>query len=132
METTYHIEGITCQKCVRLITEALTEIEGVTQVWVLHIDKLLVIKTLLLILQVIVLKEQNAATVRLKEHFGSKEVLIEAIERLVNGKFRATEVLAELEEVTVSLTQVLEEEDVASLLTQLKQTVGINNAVIGT
>ena len=112
MEITYHIDGITCQKCVRLITEALTEIEGVTQV--------------------IVVKEQNAATVRLKEHFGSREVLIEAIEKLVNGKFRATEVLPELEEVTVSLTQVLEEEeDVASLLTQLMQTVGINNAVIG-
>ena len=52
MEITYHIDGITCQKCVRLITEALTEIEGVTQV--------------------IVVKEQNAATVRLKEHFGSR------------------------------------------------------------
>ena len=31
-EVTYHVEGITCQKCVRLITEALTEIDGVTQV----------------------------------------------------------------------------------------------------
>ena len=36
MEITYHIDGITCQKCVRLITEALTEIEGVTQVRHLH------------------------------------------------------------------------------------------------
>ena len=47
MDITYHIDGITCQKCVRLITEALTGIEGVTQVWLLNILKMINILTLL-------------------------------------------------------------------------------------
>ena len=71
------------------------------------------------------MKEQNAATVRLKEHFGSRKVLIEAIERLVNGKFQATEVVAELEDVTLSLTQ---EEDVGSLLVQVRLDVYLGQA----
>ena len=107
-DITYHIEGITCQKCVRLITEALTEIEGVTQV--------------------LVVKEQNAATVRLKENFGPREVLIEAIEGLVNGKFKATEITQEFQDVIVKLTEV-DEDDLETFLTELKQTIGIRDAV---
>ena len=80
-------------------------------------------------MKVIVVKDQNAATVRLREDFGSRDVMKEAIEKLVNGKFQATEVSPEYAEAEVNLPD-LDRDDEDGFLTELKQTLGIRDAVI--
>ena len=80
-------------------------------------------------LKVIVVKEQNAATVRLRENFGSRDVLREAIEKLVNGKFQATEMKPEYVELEMNLPDV-DRDDQDRFLTELKQTLGIRDAII--
>ena len=70
-DVTWRIEGITCQKCVRLITEALQGFAGVSQV--------------------LVSKELSSATARVTEDCRDPvSSLEEAIQKLVNGKFTAT------------------------------------------
>jgi len=107
-DITWKITNITCQKCVRLITEALQEFEGVSQV--------------------LVSKELASATIRVTEKFTSpKQQLVDAIQSLVNGKFTATEVSFEPSVVLFDLPIVLEEE---RLLSDIKNHVGVSDAFI--
>jgi len=101
-DITWLISGITCQKCVRLITEALQEFEGVDQV--------------------LVSKELNSASARLKSDFGSTGPLVAAIEQLVNGKFKATEVEPKPVTIKVDIDAMVEEDELAE---QIKTYIGV-------
>ena len=109
-DVTWRIEGITCMKCVRLITEALLGFKGITEV--------------------LVSKELSTATARICQEFeasGSNlSDVVDSIQSLVNGKFKA--VVADPVPVTVSLNLpiVLREDN---LLRDLGQRLGVIRAV---
>ena len=72
-DVTWRIEGITCMKCVRLITEALLGFKGITEV--------------------LVSKELSTATARICQEFEASgstlSDVVNSIQSLVNGKFKA-------------------------------------------
>jgi len=106
-DITWLISGITCQKCVRLITEALQQFDGVQQV--------------------LVSKELSTASARLRQDFGSKDQLVKAIEELVNGKFKASEVDPQPVAVKVDIDAVVEEE---LFIKHVKNNIGIIEAAV--
>lgn len=106
-EVTWMIAGITCQKCVRLITEALQSFDGVDQV---HVSK-----------------ELSTATARLKPCISSTESLVRAIEELVNGKFKATEVDPKPMTICIEIDALPEEE---IFIKSIKENVGVINVSV--
>ena len=107
-DITWRIQGITCQKCVRLITECLQEFRGVTQIKVS--------------------KELSTASVRLTHDFtDNKEDLVAAIEKLVNGKFKANEAEVVSESVHLPLPIMFSEDQ---LLLEIRNGLGILDVVI--
>ena len=102
-DVTWRIEGITCQKCVRLITEALQGFAGVSQV--------------------LVSKELSSATARVTEDCRDPvSSLEEAIQKLVNGKFTATLAEPVPTAVVLDLPIVLREDQ---LLSDLNDSLGV-------
>lgn len=92
-DITFLITGITCQKCVRLITEALQEFENVVQVKVS--------------------KELGTASVRVQKSKNSEDLrleLVTAVQKLVNGKFKAVEIEPKISSIDVITDMVLDEE----------------------
>ena len=107
-DVTWRIEGITCQKCVRLITEALQGFAGVSQV--------------------LVSKELSSATARVTEDCRDPvSSLEEAIQKLVNGKFTATLAEPVPTAVVLDLPIVLREDQ---LLSDLNDSLGVIKASI--
>ena len=77
--------------------------------------------------QVLVSKELNTATARLSSDFGSITPLVEAIEVLVNGKFKATEVDPKPVAVVVEIDAISDEKQ---FIKSIQQNIGIINASI--
>ena len=77
--------------------------------------------------QVLVSKELNTATARLSSDFGSITPLVEAIELLVNGKFKATEVDPKPVAVVVEIDAISDEKQ---FIKSIQQNIGIINASI--
>jgi len=90
-DLTWRITGITCQKCVRLITEALQGFEEVQQV---HVSK-----------------ELSTAAVRVPAWFDRVDALVAAIEQLVNGKFKAAETVPVPALIKTNIETVIVDED---------------------
>ena len=109
-DVTWRIEGITCMKCVRLITEALQGFRGITEV--------------------LVSKELSTATARFSQEFvASGKTLtdiVNSIQSLVNGKFKAAAADSVPRTESLDLPIVLREE---SLLRDLRQRLGVISAV---
>ena len=109
-DVTWRIEGITCMKCVRLITEALLGFTGISEV--------------------VVSKELSTATARICQEFEvsgrSLSDVVDSIQSLVNGKFKAFVADPVPLCVSLNLPIVLRED---SLLRDMGQRLGVIRVV---
>lgn len=105
LEQVWKIKGITCGKCVRLITEGLQEFPGVSQV--------------------LVSKDLATAAVRYLPPLVSLGQMEASITSLVNGKFQCSSLAPSLASLTVQLpTTSLSQHQ---LTAQLRGNIGISS-----